>query len=43
MVLEKYYKVKQELETLKQCVGSEYEDEIKRLTATKEESGKEGV
>ena len=34
-VLEKYYEAKRELETLKQRVGSEYEDEIERLTATK--------
>ena len=34
-VLEKYYEAKRELETLKQRVGSEYEDEIERLTAAK--------
>ena len=34
-VLEKYYEAKRELEMLKQRVGSEYEDEIERLTATK--------
>ena len=34
-VLEKYYEAKRELETLKQRVSSEYEDEIERLTATK--------
>ena len=34
-VLEKYYEAKRELETLKQRVSSEYEDEIERLTASK--------
>lgn len=34
-VLEKYYEAKRELETLKQRVSSEYEDEIERLTSVK--------
>ena len=34
-VLEKYWETKRELETLRQRVGSEFEDEIERLESAK--------